>query len=113
MAKARKKAEGQAAQGDLLSVDERQPLEPVPYDFHYVVQYKDEPKPRRLKVIDWEINQTWRKWRHLYPDAVERVRDKWLDDLTGSARQAWFMVGNQKRFRDQFLLLSVYSPPKS
>ncbi len=113
IAEAAAKALRLSAQLNLFAGDERQPLEPVPYDFHYLIRYPDEVEPRRLKLVDWEINQTWRKWRYQYQDAVERIRDKWLNELTGPTREPSFIVGNQRRFPDQFLLLNVYSPPRS
>lgn len=108
----RTKAALQAAQGDLFSLENKQPLEPIPFDFHYVVRYPDESKPRRLKLIDWEVNQAWRSWRNEYPNAEERIRDKWLNDVAGPNRDPLFFVGNQHRFPDQFLLLSVFWPPR-
>ena len=108
----RRKAESEAAQGSLFAIDDpKVALEPVPYDFHFVVRYPDELEPRRLKIIDWEINQTWRRWRHDYDDVLNRIRAKWVDELCGPTRAALFFVGNMHRFPHQFLLLNVYSPP--
>ena len=108
----REKAKAVSAQGDLFSSGPKEPLEPIPFNFHYVVQYPDESEPRRLKLIDWEINQTWRKWRYIYPDPEIRIREKWLNEVTGPDRDSLFFVGNQKRFPDQFLLLGIFWPPK-
>lgn len=109
----------QDLQSQRLMIPTRQPdhpntdvLEPIPLNFPYVVRYPDEPEPRRLKLIDWEINQTWRKWRHLYDNPAERMREKWLQEKTGESRDPLFFVGNQKRFQDQFLLLGIFSPPR-
>lgn len=101
------------ALGDLFSIgNPTEPLEPVPFNFHYVVRYPDETEPRRLKIIDWEINQAWRKWRHEYSDPEERVRDKWLHVLLEADSEPSFFVGNMHRFQDQFLILSVFWPPR-
>lgn len=106
------RAQREAAQGSLFSLSDKQPLEPVPFNFHYVVRYHDEPEPRRLKVIDWEINQAWRNWRRSYPDPEVRVREKWLNELCGPTKAPLFFVGNMHRFQEQLLLLSVYWPPR-
>lgn len=111
IAKLQAKAAQLSAQTSLFDLGGSEPLEPIPLDFHYIVRYPDEPEPRRLKLIDWEVNQTWRKWRNLYPDVEDRLRDRWLNDLVGPGREVRFFVGNQKRFPEQFLLLNVFSAP--
>lgn len=109
----RSKAEQAVQQGDLFSLGDRhEPLEPIPFNFHYVTRYTDESEPRRLKIIDWEINQAWRKWRLEYPDPEQRIRDKWMNELLAPGRDPLFFVGNMHRFQDQFLLLSVFWPPR-
>ena len=113
LAEQRTKAELAVQQGDLFSIGDRnEPLEPIPFNFHYVMRYPDEAEPRRLKIIDWEINQAWRKWRHQYPDPEQRIRDKWMNELLGSDRDSVLFVGNMHRFQAQFLLLSVFWPPR-
>ena len=112
IAELRQRADRLASQGGLFDTVTKEPLEPIPLNFHYLVRYPDDPEPRRLKLIDWEINQTWRKWRNLYEDPEQRMREKWLNEKTGPSREALFFVGNQKRFPQQFLLLGIFSPPK-
>ena len=114
LAAAAKKAETAAAQGDLFSLDEhvQDPLEPIPIDVHYVVRYDDEPEPRKLKIIDHELGQAYRRWRHQYDDIDATIRTKWLDQLCAPSLDTVFFVGNQKRFVDQFMVLGVYYPPK-
>lgn len=54
----REQAIAEAAQGTLFSLgDPKEPLEPVPFNFHFLVRYADESEPRRLKLVDWEINK--------------------------------------------------------
>jgi len=110
---ARQRAEREVAQGDLFSLDSREPLEPVPFDFHFVVKYQDDPDPRRLKVIDWEINQAYRNYRREYPDPEQRVRDRWLNVVCGSKNDPAFLMGNQHRFPDQWLLLGIVWPRRA
>jgi len=109
---ARRKAEADVAQADLFSLEDRRPLEPIPFDFHFVVQYPDESVPRRLKVIDWEINQAFRKYRASYPHPEQVVREHWMADVCGPTRDPVFLVGNQHRFQDQWLLLGVVWPKR-
>ncbi|MEX1006442.1 MAG: hypothetical protein WD271_01190 [Acidimicrobiia bacterium] len=110
---AREKAAREVAQGDLFSLDDRQALEPIPFDFHFVVQYPDDDESRRLKVIDWEINQAYRNYRRGYADPEQRVRDRWLNDVCGPKNDPVFLVGNQHRFPDQWLLLGIVWPRRA
>lgn len=110
---ARERAEREIAQGDLFSLDDRLPLEPVPFDFHMVLQYPDEDQPRRLKVVDWEINQAFRNYRSNYREPEQEVRKHWLSDVCGPGRDPCFLIGNQHRFPDQWLLLGIVWPKKS
>jgi hypothetical protein len=114
LAEASRKADAAAAQGDLFSLDEKaqDPLEPIPIDVHYLVRYDDESEPRRLKVIDHELGQAYRRWRHQYEDVNAAIRTKWLDDLCAPRNNTVFFIGNQKRFPEQFMVLGVYYPPK-
>lgn len=95
---ARRKAEAEVAQGDLFSLEDRQPLEPTPFDFHLVFRCTDDTEPRRLKIIDWEIGQAFRKYRASYPNPEQIVRERWLNDVCGPRRDPALFVGNQKRF---------------
>lgn len=107
------KARDAIAQGDLFSLDERVPLEPVPYDFHLVVRYPDDVEPRRLKIVDWEINQAFRRYRHGYAKPEEVVRRHWLEEVCGEDKDPVFFVGNMHRFPSQWLLLGIHWPRRS
>ena len=113
LAEAKAKATREAAQGNLFALDDRQPLEPVPYDFHVVVRYPDESEPRRLKIIDWEINQAFRKYRREYTDPAVRVSERWRDVVLAPGNDPAYFVGNMHRFPEQWLLLGVFWPKRS
>ena len=84
---AQEKARRKAAQGDLFWLENRLPLEPIPFDFYFLVRYHDDVEVRRLKIVDWEINQAYRQYRSRYANPEQRVRDRWLHDVCGSGRQ--------------------------
>jgi hypothetical protein len=107
------KAKNSVLQRDLFSLEDRKPLEPIPYDFHLVVRYPDDDEPRRLKIIDWEINQAYRKYRGRYRQPAEQVRSHWLKDVCGPNKDPVFFVGNMHRFPDQWLLLGVHWPKRT
>ena len=112
LVEAKRKAQEEVAQGDLFSLEDRQPLEPVPFDFHFIFRCVDESEPRRLKVIDWEINQAFRQYRSRYDRPEERIREHWLNDVCGPKQDPAFFVGNLKRFPEQWLLLGIFWPKR-
>lgn len=108
----RLKAKMEVAQADLFSLEDRKPLEPIPFDFHLVVQYPDEVEPRKLKIIDWEINQQFRKFRNLYTSPEQKVREHWLNVVLGPDKDPTFFVGNHHRFPHQWMILGIVWPKK-
>lgn len=107
------KAKESTLQGGLFSLDEKEPLEPIPFDFHLVFRSPGESEPRRLKIIDWEINQAFRRNRRDgYERPEERVREHWLNVVFGPKNDPALFVGNQKRFPEQWLLLGIFWPQR-
>jgi hypothetical protein len=103
-----------AQSNDLLSdlPDElhqiRTVLESIPYGFYY--RFTVDGEEQRAKIIDWEICQLY---RNLCRDKnwKEKIRDKYLREFgTGDL---YFLMGNQHRFRNQFLIISVAHVPQS
>ena len=110
-------AEAWAAQGSLLDSAElnqqRQALEQIPFRFRYRYWCSDSGCQGHLQsIVDWEILELFRKvqnrgeWKML-------IRKKWLDQMCGADRDTAFIVGNQHRYPDGFLVLGVWWPPKS
>lgn len=87
------KAKNSVAQRDLFSLEDRLPLEPIPFDFHLRVRYPDDHEPRRLKIIDWEINQAYRNYRQGYEHPEEVVRLRWLNEVCGPNKDPVFFGG--------------------
>lgn len=89
----------------------RKPLEKIPYDFriHWI---DGEGSEYDSHIMAWEILETWRQYRLNYKDPIVVMRDKWLNDLCGPKRNIAFFMGNQNRFRDQFSICGIFSPPK-
>lgn len=84
------------------------PLEPVPWAFHL---HFDCPAcaGHKLKMVDWEISQTWRSWRDMYgdADAVERMLVRWGEMLAGDRPSVF--VGNQHRLPHVWMALGIHS----
>jgi hypothetical protein len=64
-------------------------------------------------IVDWEIAQAFLGWTQFPVDErLKRIRDRWLGDLCGPARDTHFYVGNQHQHPGSFLILGVFWPPK-
>jgi hypothetical protein len=92
-------------------------VEQIPYNFYY--QFKCDGLPEcpghKLMIVDWELGQAFRDWRHKYrPESLllENIRKRWLTDMCSPNKDTYFYVGNMRKFRDTFLVLGVFWPPK-
>jgi len=91
-------------------------VEDIPFDFRYqfYCQGKDDCPGHDLPIIDWEIGQAYRSWRYNYKDKtvlLQKIKERWLDNLCADKRNTYFYVGNMKRFRQNFMILGVFYPP--
>jgi hypothetical protein len=94
-----------------------EPIEPIPFDFRYTFSCADAPDcpGHDLRIIDWEIYQSYRSWRWKYKsetELLEKIEQKWLDGMCSAKKDTYFFVGNTKRFRDTFMVLGVFYPPQ-
>jgi len=88
------------------------PAEPIPWSWYVTVKWPDEGTSHRLKLIDWEICQQWRRERHKRADAHAYILEHWRSRVFGEKSDVTLFLGNQHRFQDQWLLLGVFWPPK-
>lgn len=93
-------------------------IEEIPYLFYY--RFKcvgtDNCPGHKLSIIDWEIYQAYRDWRRKYPQEdvlLGKIKQRWLDMSDTSKKDVRFYVGNMKRFRDTFMVLGVFYPPRA
>lgn len=92
-------------------------IEPIPFDFYYSFKCHGELAciGHQLPIIDWEIGQAYRDWRYKYKTQeilLQKIREKWLDTICSVKRDVYFYVGNMQRFRDHFMVLGVFYPPR-
>jgi hypothetical protein len=89
-------------------------LEKIPFDFHYHYECEvgGEVRSYKHKLVDWEAGALYRKLRNQYgPNGWEApFRDKFERDLP--SRDLLLLLGTIHRFPDQWLAVSVFSPPK-
>ncbi|MDA8238960.1 MAG: hypothetical protein M0Z67_01180 [Nitrospiraceae bacterium] len=94
----------------------KQAIEEIPFDFRYqfFCQGRHDCLGHDLPIIDWEIGQAYRTWRFTYKDEavlLEKIKERWLDNLCSMKNDTYFFVGNMKRFRQNFMILGVFYPP--
>lgn len=92
-------------------------IEEIPFDFYYRFRcagFEDCPG-HKLAIVDWEIGQAYRDWRHKYEPMdllLEKIRERWLTRMCAETNDTCFYVGNMVRFRDKFMVLGVFYPKK-
>ena len=96
---------------------QKKEIEDIPFDFYY--QFKcagiEACPGHKLSIIDWEIGEAYRDWRRRYTSEgllLEKIREKWLDQICSERNDVCFYVGNMQRFRDHFMVLGVFWPQK-
>jgi len=92
-------------------------IEQIPYEFRYQFKCLNEPDcpGHDLLIIDWEIGQAYRDWRHKYkPEGLllEKIEERWLNRMCSPENDTYFFVGNVHRFPTTFMVLGVFYPPK-
>jgi len=92
-------------------------IESVPYEFRYKFFCSGESAcpGHDYMIIDWEIGQAYRDWSKLYHTEkmlLDKIREKWLTQICASKNDIHFYVGNTKRFRENFMVLGAFYPPK-
>ena len=92
-------------------------IEPIPVTFKYSFFCYNAPncQGHSLSIIDWELGQSYRSWRWKYRDEItllEKIKERWLEGMCTKKQDTYFFVGNWKRFRDNFMVLGVFYPPK-
>ncbi|MBN1353634.1 MAG: hypothetical protein JW994_03065 [Candidatus Omnitrophica bacterium] len=92
-------------------------IEAIPFEFRYQFFCENEPDcpGHNLLIIDWEIGQSYRDWRHKYkPEEhlLNMIRKRWLELICAPKNDVYFFVGNMHRFPKTFMVLGVFYPPK-
>jgi hypothetical protein len=111
-------AERDACYAQLSFFDkQKNAIEEIPFDFYYhfrCARTEDCPG-HKLSIIDWEIGQAYRDWRHKYSEGdllLEKISQRWLTLMCSEDNDTCFYVGNMMRFRKQFMILGVFYPKK-
>lgn len=104
-------------QGDLFSEAEVKQqvkeLRKIPFDFYYryICDTSDGEREYKTKIVDWEAGALyWNCQRSHGPNWEVPFRAKLEAQLLG--KDLMFLLGNQHRFQDQWLIISLIYPPK-
>ena len=97
-----------------MFVGPKSKLEKVPYTFK--LRYQCE-SPSCLghtqSIVDWEIGRAYQRWRAYPPSQrLEKIRQKWLQELCGPDKDTQIFVGNMRAHPKNFLVLGIFWPPK-
>jgi hypothetical protein len=88
-------------------------LRKVPFDFYYrfKCQTSEGDQEYSLKIVDWEAGALFWNCRKNHGENWEApFRAKLEADLM--KKDLMFLIGNQHRFQDQWLIISLIYPPK-
>jgi hypothetical protein len=94
------------------SRDQLEILKKLPVDFYYRYTCPNNPADiHRHKVVDWEAGALYRNVVRRHSSAWEQpFRQKLLDQM--QTKEMMFLMGNQHRFQDQWLIISLIYPPR-
>lgn len=90
------------------------PPRKVPYKFQYRFVCDDSRcKGHRMMIEDWEVGALF--WRmvdqgYTYEEAVQKVRDKFLNDLCGPDKDTHFFVGTILAYPKSWVVIGVFYP---
>ena len=104
-----------AAQPSLF-FQSKESLEQIPYRWRYRYRCATEGcNGHAQSIIDWELAQSYRKWRELYDEStlLEKIRERFLEKMCGPDVDTVFFVGNQHLQPKGFLVLGVFWPKRS
>src|SRR3546814_16275015 len=100
----------------LLEVEKRKQVNqrrkvPVVFHYLYIFDLPESDKEHRHKIFYWEVGALfWICHKCHAPDWGRPFRAK-LEENLGN-RELMFRMGNQHRFQDQWLIVSLIYPPK-
>ncbi len=100
-------------QGDLFESEPPEELEKIPFDFSYEFRCADAAcRGHKMKCTDWEMGQSWRKWRSEYGDSWERAFRQRYEREMQEKYHTHFYVGTIHQHPDAWIVVGLFYPPK-
>lgn len=109
-------AEQLAKLNQTLSMFQARPssqLEKIPFDFRYEFRCQDATcQGHRMMCTDWEMGQSYRRWRREYGNDWERAfREKYERQMMEQF-DTHFFVGNLHQFPTAWIVVGLFYPPR-
>lgn len=100
-------------QGDLFASEPAEELEKIPFDFSYQYRCNDSAcKTHTMKCTDWEMGQSYRKWRKDYGDNWEAAfRQKYETEMS-ERFDTHFYAGTINQHPREWIIVGLFYPPK-
>jgi len=103
-------------QARLFDANTYKPLEKIPYEFSYSFKCDaKECKGHKKMIEDWEVMELFRKMRDNFNSenqALEKVKEKFLNEICSPKRDTYFFVGTVRAF-GTWIILGTFWPPKT
>lgn len=94
---------------------QQKPLEKIPYKFSYAFTCEQEGcNGHKMKIEDWEVGQLYRAMRDKFRSekiAVEKVKEKFLDQICAQEVDTHFFVGTVLKY-GTWVILGTFWPKK-
>lgn len=100
-------------QGDLFESDLKEDLEKIPFDFSYKYRCDDSAcNGHTMKCTDWEMGQSWRKWRQDYGEDWEAAfRQKYETEMR-ERFDTHLYVGTINQHPKEWIVVGLFYPLK-
>lgn len=100
-------------QGHLFEEGPTTELEKVPFKFQYKFFCEENScDGHTLKCTDWEMGQSWRKWRDQYGNGWEaKFRQKYETEMI-QKNDTQFYVGTMHKHPHVWLIVGLFYPPR-
>jgi hypothetical protein len=101
-------------QGDLFESESADELEKIPFDFSYEFRCADPTcNGHTMKCTDWEMGQSWRKWRTDYgADWEQAFRQKYETEMR-ERFDTHLYVGTIHQHPTEWIIVGLFYPPKA
>jgi hypothetical protein len=101
-------------QQDLFLNNPEQPLEKIPYEFRYDFRCDESTCNGHLLICtDWELGQSYRKWRKEYGSGWEqKFRQRYEEEMIHKYN-THFYVGTLHQYPKTWIIVGLFYPPYS
>lgn len=99
-------------QGDLFESEPKEDLEKIPFDFSYKYRCDDSAcTGHTMKCTDWEMGQSWRKWRTDYGNQWEAAFRETYESKMKEHYDTHFYVGTINQHPKEWIVVGLFYPP--